>query len=374
MILHLTETYSLVVADAVDTDAYSFSLYPNREQSRNALSNRLALVHDGLLDFEWHSPADLDGQWVIDDLGARDVLRARTADRADFFRTIYDISPGTFLVPASRPDRLAEAARYAREAIDVLPDDAEVWATIPISRPSLTDPAVLMQLNQIHRQVSGIYLVVVDNAGFPAAWSEQELREYLRLVGAQVLSGRDVIAAHSDVRGLLAVAVGASELGTGVVKAMKQYGTPTGGGGAQPGQPPPSTQSYVAMPLLATMHAGQAETVLGDQLKMIESHNQSLPHCQLDNVPPPGEAWAAWSEGEGNANATRGIISAVGLAAAEEQLRQATDSADLMQEWLESAAALAQDVPAEAFQTAGLRAEVLARPDVFNEARESLGI
>jgi hypothetical protein len=231
-----------------------------------------------------------------------------------------------------------------------------------------------MQMNQVHRAVAGIYLVVVDNAGFPAAWSPQELREYLRLVGAEALSGRAVFASHSDVRGLLAVALGASQLGTGVVKAMKQYGTPTGGGGAQPGQPPPATVSYLSLPLLATLHAGQAQTILGDQFHLVESHNLSLADCELANVPPPNRAWATWLNAEGNANSTRGILALTALAAAEEQLRVSPAPADLMELWLDNAAQLAQGVPAEAFQTPGLRSEVLARPQVFRDARQSLGI
>ena len=327
-----------------------------------------------LVDFEWHSPGDEDKQWIADQFGTRDQLRARAVDRENFIRTIDALTRHPTLIPSGRPDRVGDSLRYAREAVNALGPNAEVWSTVTLTRPGLSDPQVMMQMNQLHKNVAGVYLVIYDNAGFPAAWSDEELREYLKVAGTQALAGRATAMAHADVRGLLAVALGATQLGTGVFKSMKQYGIPPSTGGAQPGQAPPPTASYLSLPLLATMHGDNAQAILGANVNEIESHDASLPNCILQGLPPAGSAWAAWLNPAGNANVDRGLLGVRALAAAESQLRASPSPGDLMESWLDNAARIAQATPAEAFQTNGLRAEVLARPRVFREARGFLGV
>lgn len=372
MIVHLPPSSSQMIASALGHRDFFYSVYPNREMSRTGLDNRLAATGNAVVDFEWHSPSDEDAGWVTDTYGDRDQLRARSDKRGDFMVAVRALTQAPFLAPGGRPDRVADSLRFARDAVDALPHGTPVWATVTLTRPGITDPQVVMQMNQLHRDISGIYLVVHDNAGFPAAWSAEELLEYLKLIGSQSLAGREVVAAHSHVRGLLATALGTAHVGTGVFKSMKQYGSPRSGGGAQPGQGPQPTASYLSLPLLAILHGENAEAILGADIQHVESHDRSLPNCRLRGLPASGDAWDAWRNPDGNANVSRGLLGIRAMAAAESELLASGNPADLMEAWLDEAARIAQRVSSEAFQTAGLRAEVLARPDVFRQARAFL--
>lgn len=374
MIVHLTQTYSRDLADRLDLTLFRHSLHPNQERSPRSFQNRQQLGDDSaFIDFEWHSIGDEDKAWVREEYSPRESLRSRSMDRRAFFGLLGELSNGPVLVPGGPPDRLSDALRHAREAAEELPN-RDVWATVALHRASLTDPQVLMQMNQVHRDVSGIYLVVVDRSNFPGAWTPQQLTSYLRLVASQVLTGRRVVCAHADVRGLLAVALGASDLGTGTVKALRQYGAPSGGGGGQPGQPPPTTVSYLSLPILGMVHSLRAQTILGDGIGVVESHADCLPEVALSGLPASGEAWNEWNEPEGNFNSARGAISIRGIHAAERALVGANQPLDLIETWLQNAALLADGLPPEAFQSPGLRNEILSRPAVLQRVRAELGI
>jgi hypothetical protein len=255
-----------------------------------------------------------------------------------------------------------------------------------INRQSLLDPAVLMGFNGLHRNVDGIYIVVVDNAGYPSAWSADELTAYLELVGSHAQSGRSVIVAHADLRGLMAVAVGATHLGVGLAKGMRQYGAREGGGGGRPGVGPPPTEAYTSLPLMGVLHGTRARAILTDaELRAVESHARCLVGARLD-LGEATEVFAEnWTFGDDNANLRRSLDSLLSLSATETALLSFDDPdgdqglnvarrADRVQAWLEGAAALAAPLDQEVFQTAGTKREIRERPAVFAAVRQRLGI
>lgn len=386
MIVHLPPWGSNEVAPVIRDRQLAVSAYPNRERSENSLRNRIGVAPGRVVvDFEWHSPNDAENNWVVTWLGQRRDLRARTADRRSAFEIIAGLAPPSpVLSPGGRPDQLFDSCRYAGEMIQVT--DRPVWATMAINRQSLRDPAVLMGFNGLPQKVDGLYIVVVDNAGYPSAWSADELTAYLELVGSHALSGRSVIVAHADLRGLMAVAVGATHLGIGLSKGMRQYGTREGGGGGRPGVGPPPTEAYTSLPLMGVLHGTRARTILTDaEQRAVESHARCLAGARLDLGEPTGIFAENWAFGAGNANLRRSLDSLLSVGAVERALLSLYDPdddqrvniarrADRLQAWLDDAAALAVLLDQEVFQTAGTKREIRERPAVFAAVRQRLGI
>lgn len=386
MIVHVPPYGSSALEEIVRSPGVILTAYPNREQSRNGLSNRLQFgAARTVVDFEWHSPSDSEKPWVAAAFGARSDLRSSTSDRREMFADIATLTDDeAVLAPGGRPDQLSDSCRYAKELWEE--SGQSTWATIAISRQSLVDPSVLMQVNQLHVGVDGFYLVVVDNAGFPSNWAANELESYLGLTAAQALSGRTVLAAHADVRGLMAVALGASHLGTGLAKAMRQYGAPTGGGAGVSGEPAPPTKSYLSLPLLGVLHSDRAQAILSEsELRSVESHSECVQGVRLDLQEVTSVFAEDWMRSDGNPNIRRALSSVLSLNAAEAAImagdetgadfeRNLTRRADFLANWLESAASLAGSLDQSVFQTPGARSEICVRPAAFAAVRQSVGI
>ena len=176
MLIHLSETYVNTALALLSELECPVVVHPNQERSPNSLASRRDNGETAsLIDLEWHSPDDIDQEWVADWIGDRSVLRGSTYDRSEAFTTLSDVATGPILAPGGRPDQITTSVRYASEMLSIAGPDRDVWATIPISRQGLYDPAVLMQLNSLHADVKGLYVVVMDTAGFPSAWTETEL-------------------------------------------------------------------------------------------------------------------------------------------------------------------------------------------------------
>lgn len=371
MLIHVAQYQkSLAFAEASRLGA-SLGLHPARERSENSFRGRVreaTAVGNGYRVFlGWHRDAREDPGWLTDFLGGnRGALGRRESRRLAMWSRLRDACPQDPVTSPSGPvDDTQEARELAVEAVDYSHSRGETQtaATVVISRQALHDRGVLSRMGPLPRGLTELRLAVFDTSGYPSVWSEEDWYEWLRLIHTHAQSGLAVIAAHSDVRGLVALAAGAADFGTGLQQPLRQLQTPS----SSRGGPAPSV-SYLSLPLLSVLHGENA--AVAPHWADLESHRLCLdPAIPLSMLHAQGPSfdpgWLARGLPGGQLAASRLRQHLTALASAQEYLQSAPNLPRRVRDWCRNSAALAASLGEDFYKTAGSRDEVLARRDAF---------
>lgn len=339
---------------------------------RDALSSNLGVF----IDMQWHRDATLEPAWVGQWLGAnRNAIRSSTPTRLTALQRIGGLSR-TLIAPSGPPDASARTLQHAREVVALrnrLGSADPIRACFVITRAGLHDASVVAGMAPMPAGVDEVSIAVVDAATYPSIWSEADWFEWLRLVGAMAQDGYRVVVPYSDVRGLIALGVGAADFGTGAPQALRQLRTAvpassTGGGGN-------SSVSYMSIPLLAVLHGLRTSVATG--FHTYESISPSIPGGSAILPRPQSTfdpAWLSVGQPKGDVDRARLSQHMLALAAFASYVQSQSSPADAVEQHLDRAARLAQRTTQDLFREPGSKVEAMVRLSAFRRVRQALGI
>lgn len=348
---------------------------PYSQAESPLLSRASSLAGRGqYVDFMWWRDPTLEPPWISGRYGDRSHLRASASARSDFIRKVAQDFPSGPLVGLSGGINDGRRSReYAREIVQLQSaefPERDALACFVLDRQGLNDPSVLADLNPLPRGITGVSLAVQDVAAYPSVWSLDDWRGWLRLIRAFVEADYQVLLPYSDVRGLVGIAIGASQVGTGVQQDMRQLrpaqqGSPSSGASAP--------VSYLSIPLLSILHGARAS--LEPNWSEVESHRACSPalgdladlHTQGTDFDPD---WVRDGRPQGEVSQARLTQHILAIGAAETAIRAL--STDDFEEVLVRAVELADELPGDAFKNSGSKREARTRLDAYRSVRSDL--
>lgn len=350
---------------------------PPAERTHTAMLRRVASQTERgrFVDFQWHRDSSRDPGWIADAYGTRSSLRSSTKDRSAFFsRVAREFPDGPIVAMSGNVNDGRRSREYAREAVrlrDAQYSDRRVVASFVLDRQGLADNSVVAGLSPLPRGVEGIALSVQDVAFYPSVWAYEDWYAWLRLIRGFVDEEYEVVLPYSDVRGLVALGVGAREYGTGPQQSLRQL---------RPAKPTKKNDgarapvSYVSIPLLSILHGSRA--ALESDWDRIESHSESSralgPMAGLHATGSSfDEVWTALGQPRGEVTDSRIAQHINALVAAEDAI-VAGSPADMVEAQLEESVRLSGNISKDVFKNSGGLAELDARLRAFRSVRQEL--
>lgn len=377
MILHHASYQGTQCAELISTYGLGYGVVVPSEQTYNAMMRRIDSLSTRIrhVDFQWYRDVAVERDWIEDTYGLRDNLISSTALRQSFIQRTAAEIPGPLFSLTGPVNDGARAREYAREMVrlrDAQFPGRPVYASFVVDRQGLSDNSTLASLNPIPRGVDGVALTVQDVASYPSVWTERDWYGWLRLVRGFVSGGYEVVVPFSDVRGIVALGVGANELGSGPQQDLRQLRPAQrrqSSTGAQP------AVSYLSLPLLSIVHGARA-SVDADWTR-IETHQACSSflgrlaqlHSQSTSF---DESWMSTGRPQGELTENRIEQHISALASAEAALVASNSRADAMEQQLEHAAQLGQVISEDLFKNPGSRTELQSRLDAFRRVRRDL--
>lgn len=377
MILHHGSYQGTHCANLITTYGLGHGVVVPSERSYDAMMRRVDGLSDRIrhVDFQWYRDVAVERDWIQETYGSRDNLISSTASRQSFIRRTAAEIPGPLVSLTGPVNDGARAREYARELVrlrDTRFPGRHVYASFVVDRQGLSDNSTLASLNPIPRGVDGVALAVQDVATYPSVWTERDWYGWLRLVRGFVSGGYEIIVPFSDVRGIVAIGVGANELGSGPQQDLRQLRPAQRrqeSTGAQP------AVSYLSLPLLSIVH-GARVSVEADWGR-IETHREcSGSFGRLDQIHPQSasfdEGWMSTGRPRGELTESRIEQHVSALAAAEAAVVASSSRADTVEQQLEHAVQLGEVTSEDLFKNPGNRAELQSRLNAFRRVRRDL--